>query len=193
MELSNRKRVAILSAARARLESNGFSSLTFDALARDAGVTRQTVHNLFGTKRQMLEALFDQLAVAGGIARMGEVMRLTDPIEMLSRFVEVFCEFWTKDRVLIRRIHGLAAIDTEFGAAIEARNVRRRGAAGRIVERMSQSSSRGSASDKIRRSATLFALTSFEFFDVLADACGNPDEAALAVKEQVQKAFAIRF
>jgi AcrR family transcriptional regulator len=195
LELSDRKRAAILTAARAQLESHGFSNFTFDTLARQAGVTRQTVHNLFGTKRQLLEAVFDQLAVAGGMTRMREVMQQSDPVKMLSGFLEVFCEFWAKDRMLTRRIHGFAAIDPEFGAAIEARNLRRKGAAARIVERMSQTGGGGgggSATDKARRSAILYALTSFEFFDALADACGSTDAAALAVKEQVQGSLALR-
>lgn len=190
LESSNRRRTAILKAARAQLESNGFNNFSLDSLARESGVTRQTVHNLFGTKRQLLEALFDQLAVKGGMARMREVMQQTDPAIMLTKFVEVFCGFWSTDRLLIRRIHGIAAIDPEFGAAIEARNLRRRGAAERVVELLTRRNSDPSREERTRHSATLYALTSFEFFDVLADACGNTDDAALLVKELVRNTVA---
>jgi len=189
---SNRRRTAILNAVRAQLESNGFNNFSLDSLARESGVTRQTVHNLFGTKRQLLEALFDQLAFQGGMARMREVMQQTDPAIMLTKFVEVFAGFWSTDRLLIRRIHGIAAIDPEFGAVVEARNLRRKGAAERVVGLLARGKDEVSHEDRLRHSAALYALTSFEFFDVLADACGSTDEAALLLQQLVQKALVVR-
>jgi AcrR family transcriptional regulator len=111
LELSDRKRAKILAAARARLESGGFLNLTLDALARESGVTRQTIYNLFGTKAGVLEALFDQLALRGGLHRMREVMQQTDSESLLPAFVKIFTDFWSQDRLFIRRIHGIAAID----------------------------------------------------------------------------------
>ncbi|MBV8673871.1 MAG: helix-turn-helix transcriptional regulator, partial [Acidobacteriaceae bacterium] len=90
LEQSDRKRAAILAAARKHLESTGMVELTMDALARESGVTRQTVHNLFGTKSGVLEALFDQLALDAGMERMRIVMQQSEPGPMLSGFVEVF-------------------------------------------------------------------------------------------------------
>ena len=189
-ELSDRKRAKILATARAQLESNGFLTFTLDSLARESGVTRQTIHNLFGTKAELLEALFDQLAIAGGMERMRAVMQQTNPESMLCSFVEVFSGFWAKDRLLIRRIHGIAAIDPEFGVAVEARNQRRRGAAARIVDLLDGSKGGTSVEKKRQRSVTLYALTSFEFFDALAEGCGSTEEAAPMVLALVKKAFA---
>ena len=186
LEQSDRKRVAILTAARKHLESNGMVELTMDALAREGGVTRQTVHNLFGTKIGVLEELFDQLALDAGMDRMRIVMQQNDPEAMLAGFVEVFTDFWAKDRLLIRRIHGIAAIEPEFGSAVEARNRRRVVAATRIVERISGQSNKEKQKEKI---ATLWALTSFEFFDAIAEGCGNVKDAAGIVLDLVNKAL----
>ncbi len=189
LELSDRKRTKILAAARAQLESSGFLSLTLDALARESGVTRQTIHNLFGTKAGLLEALFDQLALDGGMDRMREVMQQTDAASMLESFVRVFTDFWGRDRVFIRRIHGIAAIDPEFGAAVEARNRRRQTAAARVVDRLGRWNDPSEAGDRIRRMAMLGALTSFEFFDALAEGCGTVQDAADLVLTLVKKEF----
>ena len=170
-DLSNQKRANILARARVQLESNGYLGFTLDGLARESGVTRQTIHNLFGTKAGVLEALFDQLAIDGGMERMRSVMQQREPEAMLTSFVEVFSGFWMKDRMLIRRIHGIAAVDPEFGVAIEARNQRRRGAAVRVIDVIDRSTR--NAEDKAQRSTILYALTSFEFFDTLADSCGS--------------------
>jgi AcrR family transcriptional regulator len=159
--------------------------LTMDALARESGVTRQTVHNLFGTKTGVLEALFDQLALDAGIERMRIMMQQSDPEAMLSGFVEVFTDFWAKDRLLIRRIHGIAAIDPEFGSAVEARNRRRQMAATRIVERISGESDQNRQKEK---TAMLWALSSFEFFDAVAESCGDIKDAAGIVLDLVKKA-----
>ena len=189
-ELSDRKRRNILAAARAQLESNGFLGLTLDALARESGVTRQTIHNLFGTKAGLLEALFDQLAQAGGMHRMREVMQQADAEAVLPAFVKVFTDFWSKDRLFIRRIHGIAAIDPEFSAAVEARNRRRQAAAARVVDRLAARSGEARMQNKTQATAALYALTSFEFFDTLAESGGDPNHTAELVLLLARKAVA---
>jgi AcrR family transcriptional regulator len=175
--LSDRKRLAVLVAVRKQLASQGFLQLTMEGLAREAGITRQTVHNLFGTKTELLEALFDQLAAKGGMRQMSSVMRESDPGRMLTAFVHVFCGFWARDRLLLRRIHGIAAIDPEFAHVLAARNQRRWMAATRVVEQQGV--------EKVRQAvAKLYALTSFEFFDVLAETCGM-DAIEKVVQEMV--------
>ena len=188
LKASDHKRLAILKSARKQLESNGFLQLTMESLAKESGVTRQTVHNLFGTKSAVLETLFDQLAVVGGLERMREVMQQPNPEIMLSTFVEVFTDFWTKDRLLIRRIHGIAAIDPEFGEAVAARNKRRQIAASRIIDRLSKRE--GAREDEqAQRTATLYALTSFEFFDALAESIGSTTTAASLVSDLVKRSL----
>ena len=188
LESSDRTRGKVLDAARSLLESNGFLSFTLDGLAREGGVSRQTVHNLFGTKAGVLEALFDRIALDAGMERMRVVMQQTDPVVMLASFAEVFAGFWTKDRMLLRRVHGIAAIDPELGAAVEARNQRRKMAAARIVDGLERQSGRPVES-KAQKAAALYALTSFEFFDVLADGCGGTEAAARELAEMVKSLF----
>lgn len=184
LEQSDVRRRKILAAAREQLESGGLPNLTLEALARASGVTRQTVHNLFGTKAGVIEALFDQMALGGGLELMQSVMQQADPIVMLKGFVEVFTKFWSKDRLLVRRIHGIAAVDPEFGAAVAARNQRRRMASNRVVDVVHGSG----AQDRDRNGALLYAATSFEFFDALAESCGNAEEAARIVQETAIRA-----
>ncbi len=181
LEQMDQSRAAILRAARALLEAGGYRQLTMSALATESGVTRQTVHNLFGTKGAVLEALFDLIALEGGMEKMREAMTQPTADGMLERFVEVFCGFWSAHRVLHRRIHGIGAIDPEFGSAIEARNRRRLSAAARIAGRFG-------TPEPERKAAVLAALTSFEFFDAL---CQNAPEsqAKAIVLELARKAL----
>ena len=174
LEQMDESRAAILRAAKRQLAAEGYQRLTMASLAAASGVTRQTIHNLFGTKTGVLEAVFDLIALESGMERMREVMMLPPGDSQLLRFVEIFCGFWAKNRLLIRRVHGIGAIDPEFGVVIDARNRRRLMAATRIVQRMS-------GDDGAQKAAMLAALTSFEFFDALAESSGSEDEALAMV------------
>ena len=176
LEQMDESRAAILRAARTQLEANGYRQFTMAGLATESGVTRQTIHNLFGTKTSVLEAVFDLIALDSGMERMREVMMLPPGDAQLVRFVGIFCSFWKTNRALLRRVHGIGAIDPEFGAVIEARNRRRLRAASRIVERLG-------GGDVEQRAAMLAAITSFEFFDALAESCRSEAEAeAMALR-----------
>jgi AcrR family transcriptional regulator len=151
---------------------------SMESQAKAAGVSRQTIHNLFRTRTGVLEALFDQIALDGGMQRMPQVMQQRDPDRMLAAFVEVFVHFWAGNRLLLRRIHGIAAVDPEFEAAVEARNRRRHMAATRVVERLGAGPSQWTELRKTRAVALLVSLTSFEFFDVLAENSGGSQAAS---------------
>lgn len=171
LEQMDRSRAAILRAARAQLEDQGYRRMTMASLAAESGVTRQTIHNLFGTKAAVLEALFDAIALDGGMEGMREAMTQSSPDAMLERFVQVFCRFWAANRVFLRRVHGIGAIDPELGAVLGARNRRRLGAAMRIVSRF------GVREKMEQQAAALAALTSFEFFDTLAGDAFDAEQA----------------
>jgi AcrR family transcriptional regulator len=184
LEQMDESRAAILRAARAQLETNGYRQFTMAGLAAESGVTRQTIHNLFGTKAAVLEALFDVIALDGGMQQMRDVMMQPPGEAQLARFVGIFCGFWSRNRMLLRRVHGIGAIDPEFGAVIEARNRRRLMAATRIVERTGGEGLR-------QRAAMLAAITSFEFFDALAETCGSEAEAEVMLLRLARSAVAI--
>ncbi|MGA9508546.1 MAG: helix-turn-helix domain-containing protein [Candidatus Sulfotelmatobacter sp.] len=187
LEQMDQSRAAILKAARAQLEAKGYRQLTMASLAAESGVTRQTIHNLFGTKTTVLEALFDVIALDGGMEKMREAMTQPSGNAMLAQFVQIFCEFWAPNRVLFRRIHGIAAIDPEFGALIEARNRQRLVAATRIVRKM------GTVQKLERLAAVLATLTSFEFYDALAENCGGERQVEAMVLDLAQNALSRSF
>jgi AcrR family transcriptional regulator len=170
-------RRAVLQAARQQLEAQGYRQMTMASLAAESGVTRQTIHNLFGSKSGVLEALFDIIALEGGMERMRDVMTQADPEAMLQAFVQVFCRFWEKNRLFFRRIHGIGAIDPDFGSILDARNQRRHAAAVRIVKRLK------SGHDATNAAAALTALTSFEFYDALTQyGRSGPEAEAVILK-----------
>jgi AcrR family transcriptional regulator len=194
LEQMDENRAAVLRAARELVAGQGYQRFTLESLATRAGVTRQTVHNLFGTKSGVLGALLDLLALEGGMEGMAQVMSAPTGERLIDAFVAVFCGFWARERPVLRQIHAIAVIDPEFGALIEQRNRRRLGAATRIVSRLAGMvggvrEERMDTALVAQQAATLTALTSFELFDRLAELLGS-DEAADQVSSLVKKAFA---
>ena len=167
-ESMDQARVRILDVARDLLAKEDTAEFSMDAVARQVGVTRQTIHNQFGTRSALLEALFDRMAMRGGMAGMPRVMQQTDPIVMLRMFIEIFARFWSSDRVAIRRIHALAVLDPELGPIDRARNERRRMAANRVIDALSRRFGKPLPQDRPDVLALLFTITSFEFFDSFA-------------------------
>lgn len=64
---SRRTRAALLAAARALLEEQGFEELTMTAVADRAGVTRRAVYMHFASRAELVGALFDFVAAAEGL------------------------------------------------------------------------------------------------------------------------------
>src|SRR5215216_5933273 len=105
----------IVEAARALLTtSDGFTSFSIEAVARQANVARMTVYYQFGSKIGLLEAICDTLAANGGMAQLANLFRQADPHTALAEYIQIFSQFWDSDRLLARRLRGLASLDHEF-------------------------------------------------------------------------------
>src|SRR5579864_9089865 len=104
-------RTRIITAARELLiASDGFSGFSIDAVARQADVARMTVYHQFGSKIGLLEALCDSLASYGGMEQLASAFRRPEPLDALDEYITVFCRFYDSERLLARRLHGLAAL-----------------------------------------------------------------------------------
>src|SRR5215210_817358 len=157
----------IVEAARALLTtSDGFTGFSIEAVARQANVARMTVYYQFGSKIGLLEAIGDSLAANGGITRIANVFQLADPHQALAECIQIFSQFWDSDRLITRRLRGLAALDHEFDLVVNGRDQRRRKALSILVQRLAEQEGRP-APDAIEQAIELlFTLTSFETFDM---------------------------
>src|SRR5205823_1899621 len=130
-------RARILTAARELLTaSDGFKGFSIDAVARQADVARMTVYYQFGSKIGLLEALCDSLAAQGGMEQLASAFRLSEPLDALAEYIAVFGRFWNSDRLVTRRLRGLAALASDFEQVIRARDERRRHGLRVIVQRL---------------------------------------------------------
>ena len=162
-------RTRILAAARELLaESSGFSGFSIDAVARQADVARMTVYHQFGSKIGLLEALSDYLAAHGGMEHLADAFRRSEPLDALDEYITVFGRFWNADRLVMRRLRALAALDQDFEHVIRARDERRRQGLRVIVQRFAEKHGRPAPSALDEAINVLFTLIGFECFDTLA-------------------------
>jgi AcrR family transcriptional regulator len=183
-------RQRIVAAAAMLLRSpEGIGGFSLEAVGKAAKVTRLTVYNQFGSRRALLEAVFDDRAERGGLHRVAEAMASADPSAGLLTLIDIFCEFWSFDREAMARLHGAGINDTELEESIRARNERRRRALSVLVNRMAEHK-------EVRADArrdlidTLFALTSFHVFAELA--IGGRSTKAAGALVQSMAADAVR-
>jgi AcrR family transcriptional regulator len=177
---ATKTREGIVGAAAAILgTAEGIRGFSLQAVAEKAGVTRLTVYNQFGSRRALLEAVFDDMAARGGLHQIPAVMAGPDPQAGLLQVIAVFCDFWSFNPDALGPLHAAGASDPEFGASVRERNQRRRRLLSVLVRRVAKDR-------KLRPKAqgdlidVLFALTSFPFFSQLT-AEGRSAEAACSL------------
>jgi AcrR family transcriptional regulator len=161
---AQRTRARIIAAATRQLRSaRGSSSLSLEGVAEAAGVTRVTVYKQFGSRRGLLEAVFDHVAREGGLHRIPQAMAEKDPRVALERVVAIFCDFWYYNRKMMGRIVGAGAIEPRLELAIRERNERRRTLIATVLKRMAgvEQVPRETFNEVVD---TLFVLTSHAVF-----------------------------
>jgi AcrR family transcriptional regulator len=181
-ELMDSTRSRILSAALEVLV--GGKRFSIDAVAKEAGVTRVTVYDRFGTREALVEATFDHLAESGGLTQLPQAFMQADPVEALERFVVIFCGFYSIHRIALRRLHALG----DLGRGIEGqtdRNARRLHGLQVLLGRIAAS---GFGSDDAEVARVAHALTSFAFVDQLAGPDREPFDMAPLILKLVHEA-----
>ncbi len=180
----------ILGAARDLLiAEGGYANFTIDAVAQQAAVARMTIYHQFGSKAGLLEALCDDLAIRGRIEQLAGAFVLTDPGEALAEFIAVLCRFYDADRLLTRRLVGLAALDPDFEQVLRGRYARRREGLRVLVDRLATRYGCSEVEALDETVDVLDVLTSFSTFDALADTNRGPAEVATLMRRLVHAAL----
>jgi AcrR family transcriptional regulator len=179
---ATKTRARLLAAAAAILGAPaGIGGFSLEEVARKAGVTRLTVYNRFGSRRALLEAVFDERAARGGLHRLAKAMAASDPHAGLLQVIAIFCDFWSYDPRALGRLHAAGASDPEFDASVRERNERRRSLLLALVGRMAVGLSppRDAVHDLVD---VLFALTSYPFFSQLTAGRRTADAACRLIQ-----------
>ena len=183
----------VISAARELLgASEGFNGFSIDAVAERAGVARMTVYYQFGSRRGLLEALFDDLAARHLLGPMRAAFACREPLDALADFIAAFSGFWASERVALRRLRGLTAIDRELEESVRARDERRRQGLQVIVRRLNEADRQSVFESFDATVDILLTLTGFEVFDSCAGATRSAAEVTTVIQRLAIAALDLR-
>ena len=164
---------------------------SIDAVAALAGVARMTVYYQFGSKAGLLEALFDELGGRYFRSELPLVMSQDEPLQALADLIEVFLTFWASERLVTRRIHGMATLDSDFEESLRGRDKRRRLLIRTVLARITQKYGKPTNEVFEQTVDALYALTSFAMFDTMAEDDGKADDIAHFVQRLARLALGI--
>lgn len=170
-DMSTRRRAAeatrqtIIDAAHRLLGHPAGGSLTLQEVADEAGVSRATIYNRVGTRRDVLAAVFEDQGRLIGYDRVLEAITLPDWGEAVVRTVSEGCRAWEVMPGAIRRTLALAVLDEEIGELVAQFDAYRR----REIADLAERTTSAPASDIRTRytASALSLLTSFEAYDHL--------------------------
>jgi AcrR family transcriptional regulator len=162
----------ILAAAREILNLDDVGSLSLDAVAKRAGVTRMTLYNQFGSKAGLLGELFDTLIERDAFSKMPAAFQETDPGKAFDLLVAILGRFYTDNRALMIRMAAAAGVDPDLDEAIRTRNLRRRRAIETLVQRIADKHEPAVAASELVN--TLDVLLNFSTFNGIAGPSRTP-------------------
>lgn len=172
----------IAAAAANLIASTEPSRFSLESVGKAAGVSRLTVYNHFGSRKGLLEVVYDNVAERGGLYRIPEAFKVLDPVTGIDRLVSIFCDFWSIEFQALQGLYAASVLDSEFQVSLQGRNERRREALTVLTQRLNQSEDLSTLVD------ILFVLTSFQVFSELSigrDAAG----ATAIVKNMIGNAI----
>ncbi len=175
-------RDAILQAARTLTGDVGFASLTVDAIAREAGVSRLTVYNHFVSKSGLLEALAWSIFASADIERIRAARQHPDVGIALRSFLTENAHFLATIGDHGRTVLAAALGDPDLAEVIDATYIAgRRHAITELVARIQDAGRLRAGWTTKRTVASLMVLTSLESYETLVrhSGCTTTDAGTL--------------
>jgi len=187
---SDETRARVLDATRQLIMASA-TPPSIEAVAAKAGVARMTVYYQFGSKVGLLEALFDGLGGRHFQTELPRIMSQAEPLQALDDLIDVFFRFWSAERVVIRRIRSMAALDPAFEESIHGRDERRRQLLRIVLGRVAEKYGKPIGDAFETAVDILYAVTSFATFDTLGGETGGGEEPALVVQRLTRLALGL--
>jgi AcrR family transcriptional regulator len=165
---SRRTRAALLAAAHAVLEEQGFEALTVTAVAERAGVTRRAVYMHFPTRAELVGAMYDYVAEVEGLGEsLQHVWAAPDALVALDEWAAHLARYHPRLLAVDRAVQRVWQNDPD-AAAHRARVVSAKLANARRLARWLADEGRLSGAWTVESAADmLFALVASDVIEAL--------------------------
>lgn len=161
-------RQKILLAARNRMAASGFDGTTIDAIARDAGVSVQTIYAVFGSKKGILAELLEHASFGPAYLEAVKAAREThDPAGRLRGAAAITRQVYDGERIELEFLRGAGAISPELAAIVRSRESARYEAQAGLIEFLVASGALRDGLDAVAARDVLWTLTGRETFRML--------------------------
>lgn len=163
----------VVDAARRLFAAKGFPATTIADVAREAGVSAQTVYGSFGGKPGLVAALVDLIDQDSDVpALVGRLVSSEDPQEVLELAVRIPRSVVESSGDLIVALAGAAPTDDAAAAALAEGRRRHDTGMARSFERLGELGALRDGTDKAEAAAAAATLTSDETFALLTERHG---------------------
>ena len=167
-------REQIVEAARLLFARDGYAKTTVEAIAREAGVSAQTVYASVGSKRAIVGALIDRMEVEGGNEELRRMLISTeDPREQLRAIVRFNRRLFERGRDILK-IAMATRVDAEVESLWQEGEVRRREGQTRWVRAWVEAGVLRSGLDEGEAADVLWALTGPDVYGLFVVDCKWP-------------------
>lgn len=186
-------RSKVIDAARHLFATRGFPATTIADVAREAGVSPQTVYGTFGGKPGLVVALVDLIDKDSDVpALVGRLMTSDDPREVLELAVRIPRSVVESSGDLIVALAGAAPTDEAAAAALAEGRRRHDTGMARSLERLEELGALREGTDTAEAAAAAAALTSDQTFAVLTQRHGWDLDACQAWMRETLRTLYLR-
>jgi TetR/AcrR family transcriptional regulator, regulator of cefoperazone and chloramphenicol sensitivity len=166
-------RAKVVEAARRLFAERGFPATTIADVAREAGVSQQTIYGGFGGKQGLVVALIDLIDRDSDVpASLGRLMASGDPDEILGLAARIPRSVVERSGDLIVALAGAAPTDKAAAAAIAEGRKRHDAALAHVVSRLHEMGALREGVDPDEAAAAFATLTSDSTFARLTERHG---------------------
>jgi AcrR family transcriptional regulator len=165
----------ILIAARRLFAERGYSRTSVRDIAREAGVSPQTVYDSIGSKRALVARLNDVIDVEAGVAAIARgAAESSDPLEVAVTGARITRSMLEHSGDIIRALVTGAAAEPDLAAVLDEGHRRHLAGAAHTVETLDRLGALAPALDRAEAAESLAAASDFRFALVLQDDYGWP-------------------
>jgi AcrR family transcriptional regulator len=160
----------ILIAARRLFAERGYSRTSVRDIAREAGVSAQTVYDSIGSKRALVARLNDVIDVEAGVADIARrAAGSSDPREVVITGARITRSILEHCGDIIRALVTGAAAEPDLAAVLDEGHRRHLAGAARTVETLDRLGALAPSLEQADAVESLAAVTDFRFALVLRD------------------------
>jgi AcrR family transcriptional regulator len=169
-------RQRILESARELIQDQGLEGANIQAIAKQAGVTRPTVYQQFGSQQELMLAVMHDAIDRADVRSVRKALQLPDAGQAVRGMLRGSCRFWDSEFTLFSRFKGLATMEASAATVDRQKEQVRRGHVENIIGRLHNDGLLRQRLGRKEAVERLYLLSSFEVFERLRSA-GNTVEA----------------